>query len=266
MPLSDRWTIPVGTAAGSPFNSIEYIRSLRIDSNSCWVTFPQYGIVLPPGVLGHILNLPRATQDLDISTVTPAGQTAGTGGIAALVVGYSRWQTNSPGMWTSGYGGPTSGGGGGGNVTIVAPIGENLEANSVSVTLATDEEAIPVNATIVAPIGENVEANAVTVTLASDEETIGVSQGLGSANVNTGTLVTGAAATLVVARPTRVGVTIFNRDAAGGNTVYIGPATVTAANGVAIPPQTSRTVTWVGLIQALAGSGTPTVDFWEEYN
>ena len=71
------------------------------------------------------------------------------------------------------------------------------------------------------------------------------------------------AATLVIARPTRRGVTIRNHAASIAG--YIGPATGTAANGLLLKAGESIYVTWVGLIQVIAASGTPAVGVWDEY-
>lgn len=71
--------------------------------------------------------------------------------------------------------GTMGGAGGGGGGPITAPLGENLEANSVSVTLATDEEPIPVTSTQLPPaIGEQNSANSLSITFANDEEILPV--------------------------------------------------------------------------------------------
>jgi hypothetical protein len=64
---------------------------------------------------------------------------------------------------------------------------------------------------------------------------------------------TASAATLLAARDTRKSVTFIN----GTNmTVYIGPATVTAANGAAIPPGAGITVETTALIQNIVSTVT----------
>ena len=73
-----------------------------------------------------------------------------------------------------------------------------------------------------------------------------------------------AAATWVAARATRRSVTLKNLSTS--ITVYFGPATVTAANGFELKPGESISVDWVGLIQGIAASGTPTVAFVETYD
>ena len=87
----------------------------------------------------------------------------------------------------------------------------------------------------------------------------------GAPNVATGNVTAGAAATLVAARATRRTVTIVNNDAL--LSVYIGPPTVSAANGLLIraaaPPITLATT---ALIQVFAPSGSPVVSFCEVYD
>lgn len=86
-----------------------------------------------------------------------------------------------------------------------------------------------------------------------------------AANVATGQVVAGvAAATLVAARAARRAVTIKNLDAA--ITVYVGPATVTAANGMPLTAGQSITIATQALLQVIAASGTPTVAYVEEYD
>lgn len=72
------------------------------------------------------------------------------------------------------------------------------------------------------------------------------------------------AATLAIARATRRSITIKNTDAA--ITVYVGPATVTAGNGMPLKAGESISKTWVGLVQVIAASGTPTVAIDDEYD
>ena len=87
----------------------------------------------------------------------------------------------------------------------------------------------------------------------------------GAANVAVAQLATSTtAATLVAARATRRGVTIRNHDTS--ISVYVGPATVTSSNGLLLKAGESVFVTWVGLIQVIAASGTPTVGTWDEYD
>lgn len=87
----------------------------------------------------------------------------------------------------------------------------------------------------------------------------------GAANIATGQVAASTtAATLVAARATRRGVLIKNLDAA--IKVYVGPATVTAANGMELKAGESFVVDWTGLIQVIAASGTPAVAYLETYD
>lgn len=72
------------------------------------------------------------------------------------------------------------------------------------------------------------------------------------------------ATTLVGARFTRRSVTLVNMDAA--ITVFIGAATVSAANGVPLKPSQSISIDTVGLIQVIAASGSPVVAFIETFD
>lgn len=66
----------------------------------------------------------------------------------------------------TGSGGPST------PVNITAPLGPNVAADSVSVTLATDED--PIEVEIVGPLGQATEANSIPVVLASDQPPIDV--------------------------------------------------------------------------------------------
>lgn len=92
----------------------------------------------------------------------------------------------------------------------------------------------------------------------------GNSTNVAATNMVTGQVTAGAAGTLVIARATRRIVTIKNTDAA--ITVYIGPATVTAGNGMPLKAGESISVRWVGLVQVLAASGSPVVAYLDEYD
>lgn len=64
---------------------------------------------------------------------------------------------------------------------------------------------------------------------------------------------TASAATLLAARDTRKSATFYN----GTNmTVYIGPATVSAANGFALPPGAGLTVPTTALLQNIVSTVT----------
>lgn len=72
-----------------------------------------------------------------------------------------------------------------------------------------------------------------------------------------------SAATIVAARATRRGVIIKNLSTT--ISVYIGIATVTAANGFELKAGESVPIDFTGLIQGIAASATPTVSYIETY-
>ncbi len=87
----------------------------------------------------------------------------------------------------------------------------------------------------------------------------------GAAHLTTGQVTaSGTAGTLVAARATRRSVLVRNTDAA--LSVYVGPATVTSANGMLLKAGESCPFTFVGLIQVIAPSGSPVVAFADEYD
>lgn len=88
---------------------------------------------------------------------------------------------------------------------------------------------------------------------------------VGATNVATGQAApTNSAATLVASRATRTRLTLVNR---GSVSVYVGPATVTTANGVELKPGESMTFEMAGTtLQGITASGTGNIHYWEEYN
>lgn len=87
---------------------------------------------------------------------------------------------------------------------------------------------------------------------------------VGASNLATGQVATStSAATLVIARPTRTSVLVRNLDTS--ISVYVGLATVTSGNGMLLKAGESCSFTFVGLIQVIAASGTPTVAYADEY-
>lgn len=86
----------------------------------------------------------------------------------------------------------------------------------------------------------------------------------GAPSIASGQVTAGAAATLVAARATRRSVSIFNTDATNG--VYIGPATVTALNGMLLPARGSISVDTTALIQCIAAAGSPVVTYLEVFD
>lgn len=69
--------------------------------------------------------------------------------------------------------------------------------------------------------------------------------------------VTNSAATLIAARDTRKRVVIINRQAAA---IFVGPATVSTANGVQIDPGASLTLYTTALIQGITAAGSAAGD------
>ncbi len=93
----------------------------------------------------------------------------------------------------------------------------------------------------------------------------GATTSTGAANLATGQVATSTtAATAVIARPTRTSVLIRNLDTT--ISVYVGPATVTSANGMLLKAGESCPFTFTGLIQVIAASGTPSIAYADEYN
>ncbi len=88
----------------------------------------------------------------------------------------------------------------------------------------------------------------------------------GSTAIATGQVVpTTTAATLLAARETRKRVTFLNQ---GSTDAYIGPATVTTANGFPLAVGAAVTMYTTALVQAIIASGTMTgyVAYFEEYD
>lgn len=86
----------------------------------------------------------------------------------------------------------------------------------------------------------------------------------GAANLANGQVTaTTTAGTLVIARPTRTSVLFRNLDSS--ISVYIGKATVTSSTGTLLKAGESWPVTYVGLWQVIAVSGTPVVSYADEY-
>jgi hypothetical protein len=94
--------------------------------------------------------------------------------------------------------------------------------------------------------------------------TIGASMSGAAHEANSQVTATGTAGTLIIARATRVGCLIKNTDAS--ITVYIGAATVTAANGMPLKAGESVVVSAQTLIQVISASGSPVVAVFDEYN
>lgn len=113
--------------------------------------------------------------------------------------------------------------------------------------------------TFVNPIGgADVHAEAVTLV---DSNGVPLA-GAPSLAIGRGTA-SSTAGTLAVARATRRSILIRNLDTA--LTIYVGPATVTTANGFPLLPGESCPFSWVGLIQVISVSGTPAWAIADEY-
>lgn len=125
-------------------------------------------------------------------------------------------------------------------------------------------------------MADNVTLNAASGTFdaATDNRTIAsasvqvqrVDEQGGTAVTSAQTNISSTAATLIAARETRKYVTILNRQLAS---IFVGPATVTAANGFQIDPGGSLTVYTTALIQGItsaASAGTEKVHTIEVYD
>lgn len=94
---------------------------------------------------------------------------------------------------------------------------------------------------------------------------VNVTKFTGAANMFNGQVTaTTTAATLVAARATRRSVTIENMDSSIN--AYIGLAVVSSSNGLLLRPGASISVDYVGLIQVVAGSNSPSVGYLETYD
>ena len=181
-------------------------------------------------------------------------------------------------------------------VTTPGTLGQQNMANSAPVVIASDQTAVPISAaSLPLPAGASTSAlqttgntslatvatntgnipakgqatmvNSGPVVIASDQSNVpvAVKTAVGPANFTNAQVTTSTtAATLAAARATRRSVLVKNIDAT--ITIYIGAATVTAANGVPLKPGESVVLNTTGLIQAIAASGTPVVAYFEEYD
>lgn len=96
-------------------------------------------------------------------------------------------------------------------------------------------------------------------------ETVSVQVFKGAASYANGQVTaSGSAATLLAARATRRSVIFRNTD--GSLSVYIGAATVSAANGFLLKAGESIQFDAVGLVQVIAPSGAPVICYIEAYD
>ena len=131
---------------------------------------------------------------------------------------------------------------------------------SVQVSLVPGQTGITAGAGAVA-------ASTPRMTLASDDPAVAAlqaSQKGASTLANGQVAASTTAGTLVASRATRRRVTIKNTD--GTITVYVGIATVSAANGMPLLAGESITFDTTALVQVISASGTPTVAYVEEYD
>ncbi len=124
-------------------------------------------------------------------------------------------------------------------------------------------------------MADNVAISAGTgTTVATDERTINAVavqvqrvDEIGSSAIATGqVVVTTTAATLVAARDTRKRLVLMNNS---NQDIYIGPATVTTANGLGVAVGYSCVLYTTALVQAILAAGltmTGDVDYLEEYD
>lgn len=98
------------------------------------------------------------------------------------------------------------------------------------------------------------------VTIASDQGVISVKR-LVTSSVN-GQVTAGGAGTLVAANAARSKCTVRNQDSS--LSVYVGEATVSSANGLLLKAGESRVFETPELIQVIAPSGSPVVDYIDE--
>jgi len=86
---------------------------------------------------------------------------------------------------------------------------------------------------------------------------------IGATSLTTGQAApTNSAANIVAARDTRQRLVLVNH---GSVDVFVGPATVTTANGLKIPPGASLTLYTTVAVQGITASGTGSIHYAEEY-
>lgn len=133
--------------------------------------------------------------------------------------------------------------------------------------VVNEDTPLPVTATFTLPTGASTSANQTTQITAEQAilAALNARLGVGAANlVPSQATSTGTAATLVIARSTRRSVLIRNTDTT--NSIWVGPATVTTANGFLIKAGEAVPFTWVGLIQVIDNGSHATVCIADEYD
>ena len=160
------------------------------------------------------------------------------------------------------------------NQTAVQANAGSDATKAVSVQGITGGKAVPVS--IAATQSVNVaQINGVTplmgagntgtgsarVTIASDQAVLTFKE-LTTSSTNGQVTATGSAATLVAANAARRKLTIRNQDTS--LSVYVGEATVSSSNGLLLKAGESRVITSPELMQLIAPSGSPVVDYMDE--
>jgi hypothetical protein len=159
--------------------------------------------------------------------------------------------------------------------TTVDTNSGNKSASTPRFVLATDQPSLttPLNVNQAQLAGTTVDTNSGNKSagtqrfvLATDQPNLTTAlnvKGAFSTTTATGQVTTsGSAGTLVAANATRRRAILKNTDTT--ITVYVGPATVTTANGM--PIKAGESIEWRGtaLIQVIAASGSPVVAYMDE--
>jgi hypothetical protein len=113
------------------------------------------------------------------------------------------------------------------------------------------------NVAITAGAGTNVAADERTIAAATVQVQRVTDIG-GTAVATAQTNITNSAATLIAARDTRKSVTFINHMS---RSVFIGPATVTTANGFELPAEASATLYTVALLQGITAAASGATEY-----
>ena len=158
----------------------------------------------------------------------------------------------------------------GGRASTATPTAVSGDGDSQAtwVTREGSVQVSPINGVTGVAAGAGAVGTTVQrMTLASDDPAVAAlqaSQKGASTLANGQVAASTTAGTLVASRATRRRVTIKNTD--GTITVYVGIATVSAANGMPLLAGESITFDTTALVQVISASGTPTVAYVEEYD
>ncbi len=157
--------------------------------------------------------------------------------------------------------------------TTVDTNSGNKSASTLRVVLATDQPALTAKLlvtpdSVALPANQSVnvaQANGVTILMNAGATGTGAIRfnPATPATITTGQVTaSGSPATLVAANSTRAKLTVRNQDAS--LSVYVGPATVSSSNGALLKAGESRVFIGATLIQVIAASGSPVVDYVDE--